>query len=69
MMLPSGKKSIKSQRTEVGKNRALTAGKIGRTKVDQENARLMESSVHDAGRETILRNGVKASKKLRPQGT
>ena len=69
MMLPSSKKSIKSQRTEVRKNRALTAGNIGRTKVDQENARLLESSVHDAGEETILRNGVKASKKLRPQGT
>ena len=68
MMLPSSKRSIKPQRTEVEKNRALTAGNIGCTKVDQENARLLESSVHDAGEETILRNGVKASKKLRPQG-
>ena len=68
MMLPSSKKSIKSQRTEVEKNRALTAGNIGRTNGDQENARLLESSVHAAGEETILRNGVKAGKKLRPQG-
>ena len=60
---------IKSKRTELGKNRALTAGNIGRTKVDQENARLSESSVHEAGEETILRNDVKARKKLRPQET
>ena len=68
MMLPSSKRSIKPQRTEVEKNRALTAGNIGCTKVDQENARFLESSVHDAGKETILQNGVIASKKLRPQG-
>ena len=68
MMSPSSKKSIKSQRTEVEKNRALTAGNIGRTKGDQENARRLKSSVHDEGEETISRNGAKASKKLRPQG-
>ena len=68
MMLPSSKKSIKSQRTEVENNLASTAGNIGRTKVDQENSRLLESGVHDAGEETVLRNGVKASKNLRPQG-
>ena len=67
MMSPSSKKSIKSQRTEVEKTRALIAGNIGRTKGDQENARRLESSVHDAGEETISRNVAKPSKKLRPQ--
>ena len=60
----SSKKSIKPLSTKVEKNCVLIAGNIGHTKVDKENARLLENSVRDVAKETILQSVVKTNKNL-----
>ena len=60
----ASKKSIKPLSTKVEKNCVLIAGNIGYTKVDKENARLLENSVRDVAKETILQSVAKTSKKL-----
>ena len=52
-------------KTTVDKSREkLCVGNIGYTKVDKENARLLENSVRDVAKETILQSVAKTSKKL-----
>ena len=50
--------------TTAEKNRVLIAENIGHIKADKENARLLENSVRDVAKETILQSVAKASKKL-----
>ena len=61
--------TVKQQinKTTVDKSRencVLIAGNIGHTKVDKENVRLLENSVRDVAKETILQSVAKTSKKL-----
>ena len=63
--LPLNKKWIKLQWTEKKENRVSIAGNSGRTKGDQENAQLSESSVRDAEKGTISQIIVKSNKKLK----
>ena len=56
--------SIKPLSTKADKNCVLIAGNIGHIKADKENARLLENSVRDVAKETILQSVAKTRKKL-----